>query len=224
MMKGNRIFALFFATSMGLVGLSILAAILSVAKEGFGAIGAAWVQAGGSIAAITGAIWLFRSEAILRRRERRALSEELAWAVRFALTNAQLETRTIAAELFDKHLVEQESPRRHWFLRTENCQNVLRVFAQRTDHIHPALNHIASNGMLLLRQFDEDIARALDFVERGEQPPMGVAGDVARYSGHFEVLLQELDARMRGILQALDEGGDYFPTKHLEMWKVPADK
>jgi hypothetical protein len=89
-------------TSFALVAFAVTIAAMIIAREGFGTNGAAWVQAGGSIAAIAGAVWLFRSETTRRRRERRALGQEVAWAVRFALTNAQLEARTIAAELFDK--------------------------------------------------------------------------------------------------------------------------
>lgn len=214
----------FFSLSFALVAFAAFVATMIIAREGFGTNGAAWVQAGGSIAAIAGAVWLFRSEATRRRRERRAEGEELAWAVRFALTNAQLEARTIAAELVDEHLLENENPRRHWLLRSENCQNVLRVYAERTDHIHPMLNHVASNGMLLLRQMDEDIERALDFVGRGQRPSIEVAKDVAWYEAHFERLLQMLDTRMRGILEALDEGGDSLPMRDLVAWKVPKDR
>jgi hypothetical protein len=190
-----------------------------IAREGLGTNGAAWVQAAGSIAAIAGAVWLFHSETRRRRRERRVLGEEVAWAVRFALTNAQLEARTIAAELFDKNATKEESPRRHWQLRIDNCRNVLDVFAKRPDHIHPMLNHIASNGVLLLRELDVDTRRALDFIERGERPPMDVAGDIARYEGHFEQLIQLLDARMRGVVKSLDENGDVAPSHLLDVWK-----
>jgi hypothetical protein len=214
----------FFATSFSLVTFATVVAAMIIAREGFGTNGAAWVQAGGSIAAIAGAVWLFRSETGRRRRERRAMGEEVAWAVRFALTNAQHEARTIAVELVDEHLLEKGNPESHWLLRSENCQNVLRVFSQRTDHIHPALNHVASNGLLLLRQMDKDIRRAVDFVIRGERPSIEIATAIAWYEGHFEQLLQELDARMRGVLKALDENEDVFPLRSLEAWKAPKDQ
>lgn len=189
---------LFIAVSVILVGFSTFAAAISIVHEGFGENGAAWVQAGGSIAAIAGAVWLSQSEAILRRRERRAMAEETAWAVRFALTNAQLEARTIAAELVDERVLEEKDPGRHWLLRSENCRNVLEVFAKRTDHIHPALNHIANNGVLLLRQMDEDIQRALDVIRRVERPSIESATSIAWYESHFEQLdtaLGRKDAR-----------------------------
>ena len=104
-------------------------------------------------------------------------------------------------------------------LRIENCRNVLDVFAKRTDHIHPMLNHIASNGVLLLREMDLDTGQALDFIERGERPSIDIAGDIARYESHFEQLVQLLDARMRGVLKSLDENGDVFPASALEVWK-----
>jgi hypothetical protein len=206
-----------------LVMLSAIAATISIIQRGFGADGAAWVQATGSIAAIAGAVWLSRSEATLRRRERRAMGEEIAWAVRFALTNAQLEARTIAAELVDEHLLEGENPECHWLLRSENCRNVLKVYAERTDHLHPALNHIASNGMLLLRQMDEDLRQASKFIERQEHPSLAVATRIAWYEAHFQTLLDLLDARMRGILKALDKSRDTLPARTLEAWEAPDD-
>lgn len=222
-MARDRGFFLFFAASVTLVALSIAAAIFVVLREGFGSNGAAWVQTAGSIAAIASAVWLFRSETKRRRLERRALGEEIAWAVRFALTNAQFEARTIAQELFDKDVGKVESPRRHWQLRVENCRNVLEVFAKRVDHIHPMLNHVASNGMLLLKELEFDTKRALDFIERQERPPIDVAADVARYDSHFEGLIQLLDARMRGVMQALDANDNMAPAHLFEAWKVVDD-
>jgi hypothetical protein len=205
----------------GLVVLAVAIAGMIVAREGFGSNGAAWFQAGGSVAAIAGAVWLFHSETKRRRRERRSLGEEVAWGVRFALINAQLEARTIAAELFDKSATKEESPRRHWQLRIDNCRSVLDVFAKRLDHIHPALNHIASNGVLLLRELEMDARSALDFIERGERPSMDMAGDIARYDSHFEQLIQLLDARMRGIVKLLNENGDIIPLR--DVWKISND-
>ena len=217
----DRSAVVFFVMSFVLVACAASVATVIILREGLGTNGAAWVQAGGSIAALAGAVWLFRSDTTRRRRERRAAGEEVAWAVRFALTNAQLEARTIAFELVDEQLIEKGNPKRHWLLRSENCRNVLKVYAERTDHLHPVLNHIASNGTLLLRQMDEDIEKASNSMERGERPYIEIATDIARYGDHFEQLIQMLDARMRGILKALDEGGDAFPVSHLEIWKVP---
>src|SRR5436305_1454198 len=104
----------FFAACTSLVLFAVSVATVIIAREGFGTNGAAWIQAGGSVAAIAGAVWLFRSDTSRRRRERRALGEEVAWAVRFAITNAQYEARAIAVELVDEHLVEKENPKRHW--------------------------------------------------------------------------------------------------------------
>ena len=208
----------FLAISFALVAFAVTIAGVIVVREGLGTNGASWVQAGGSIAAIAGAVWLFRGETRRRRRERRVVGEEVAWAVRFALTNAQLEARTIAAELFDKNAIKDESPRRHWQLRTANCRSVLDVFAKRLDHIHPLLNHIASNGALLLCELDVDAKIALDFIERGERPPMDVAGDIARYDGHFEQLIQLLDERMRRVVKSLDQNRDVLSLSRFDVW------
>ncbi|MBR1246648.1 hypothetical protein JQ609_06850 [Bradyrhizobium sp. AUGA SZCCT0169] len=211
----------FLVISFVLVAFAVMIAALIVARDGFGTNSAAWVQAGGSVAAIAGAVWLFRGETKRRRRERRAQGEEVAWAVRFALTNAQLEARTIVLELFDKSAAKSESPRRHWQLRIDNCRNVLDVFAKRLDHIHPMLNHLASNGALLLRELEMDARNALEFIERGERPPMDMAGDIARYEGHFAQLIEQLNARMRGVVKSLDENGDMPPSQRFDVWKIP---
>lgn len=219
----NKSTTAFLAVSAALAALSACAAIFIIVQKGLDADGAAWIQAAGSIAAITGAVWLWRSESIQRRRERRAIGEEVAWSVRFALTNAQLEAWTIAAELVDEHLLEKNNPGRHWLLRTENTRNVLRIFSERTDHIHPAVNHVASNGMLLLKQMDGDIALALEYVSRGERPSINAATDIAWYEAHFEELIQLLDARMRSVLKALDENDDSLPARSLGAWQPPRE-
>lgn len=223
MLKRDRVVVAFIGLSAGLASLSVIAAVVSVVREGLGANGAAWAQAAGSIAAIAGAVWLFRSEAVRRRHERRVAGEEAAWAVRFAITNAQFEAQTIAREVISEDVVGKDSPRRHWLLRSENCRNVLGVYARRTDHIHPILNQVASNGMLLLRQMDEAISQAANSIENGERPSIEIASRVAQYEGIFEELRQLLDARMRGILIALDEGRDALPVSQFEYWKTPAD-
>jgi hypothetical protein len=219
-MARNRGAIAFFTASLLLLSFTAVVATMIFSREGFGTNGAAWVQAGGSIAAIVGAVWLFRGETVRRRRERRVHGEEVAWAVRFALTNAQLEARTIAAELFDKRLAKEESPRRHWQLRIENCRAVLDVFAKRTDHIHPMLNHVANNGVLLLREMELDTQQALDVIERGDRLSIDIAGDIGRYQSHFEELIQMLDARMRGVLKSLDENDDALPESLIDVWKV----
>jgi hypothetical protein len=140
----HRIAFAFIIVSTLLVSFSAFAAIVSIIRFGLDANAAAWVQAGGSIAGIAAAVWLFRSEAILKRRERRIRGEEIAWALRFALMQAQVEAKIISTELIDEHILEQENPRRHWLIRTENCRNVLKIYAERTDHIHPALNFLAT--------------------------------------------------------------------------------
>jgi hypothetical protein len=208
-------------SGIGLALLSALAGIVSFTQHGLNSDVASWVQASGSIAAISGAVWLFKSEAALRRKERRAAGLEAAWAVRFALVNAQYEARTITAELLDEGLLKEERPERHWFLRTENSRNVLKVFSERTDHIHPAVNQIANNGVLLLRQLDQELGAASKFTDRRERPSIEVVSEIARYENHLFRLIDELDARMRGVLIALDKGNDSFPLQEFDFWQAP---
>jgi hypothetical protein len=81
------------------------------------------------------------------------------------------------------------------------------------------LNQVASNGVLLLRELNVDTRNALNFIERGERPPIDMAGDIARYEGHFEQLIQLLDARMRGVIKSLDENGDIAPSRLFDVWQ-----
>ena len=208
-------------SGLGLTLLSALAGVISFVQHGLSSDVASWVQATGSIAAISGAVWLFKSEVTLRRKERRTTGLEAAWAVRFALVNAQYEARTITAELLDERLLEEERPERHWFLRTENCRNVLKIFSERTDHIHPAANQIASNGVLLLRQLDQELEAASKFTDKRERPSIEVVSEIARYENYFFRLIDELDARMRGVLIALDKGNDSLPFREFDLWQVP---
>ncbi len=200
-------------SSILVVGFCTVGAVISIAKEGFSANGAAWVQAAGSIAAVTGAVWLFYREKSIQRREQRAHGEENAWAVRFALINAQQDAAMTVAELVDERVLKSESPLRHWLLRSKNGQNVLQLFAQRTDHIHPAVNQLASNGVLLLRQMDIFLEKSAEFIERGERPPIEIAEKIARYENALMLLVEELDARMRGISNELDANNDTLPIK-----------
>jgi hypothetical protein len=209
------------ASSIIIVAICAIGAAASFVKEGFGAVGAAWMQAAGSVAAIAGAVWLFYREKGLQRRERRAKGEENAWAVRFVLVNAQRDAAMTVAELVDEKILEYENPIRHWLLRSKNSQNILQVFAQRTDHIHPALNQLASNGVLLLRQMDIYLDKTAEFLERGERPSVEVATKVAGYENALMLLVEELDARMRGVLKELNDHNDVLPVRGFEVWELP---
>jgi hypothetical protein len=50
---------------------------------------------------------------------------------------------------------------------------------------------------------------------------MEIAADIAWYEAHFEQLIRLLDNRMRGVLKALDEGGDILPVREFKHWDVP---
>jgi hypothetical protein len=210
--------------SVVLAGLSALAAIVSVLREGLGANAAAWIQAGGSIAAIAGAVWLSRSETMRRRHEIRIAGEQVAWGVRYAIRQAQVEAGIIASEFLTEDFQKDASRIRDWLLRTTNCQGVLRIYAERLDHLHPALNFLANNAILLLRQLEEDIRSASGPEYKGKRPSVEVSKKIANYQGFFGQLLEELDARMRGVLKELEESPNLSPASRIELWKLPQEK
>ena len=59
---------------------------------------------------------------------------------------------------------------------------------------------------------------------RQERPPLGTVTDIAWYEAHFEALIRELDARMRGVMEMLDQNGDAWPSRTLGAhWNTSSD-
>jgi hypothetical protein len=221
--KGTRGSAWWFISLVALlIALCIGAAGFSLYSTGLKADAAAWVQAAGSIAAIAGAAWIAGAEARRQRRVRRQEREELAWSVRFALVQAKSECNAIAWEIVGTDAAPKAADLRHWRLRTGISKNTLQGYAVRTDHAHPSVAHVASNGVFLLEQLEEDLAIVSSHLANGELVPQQLSNDVTWYVGHFEQLIQMYDERMRGVMLALDKGGDVLPVRDWEDWKVPS--
>ena len=89
----------------------------------------------------------------------------------------------------------------------------------RNDHVHPALVQISSNALLLLTQMEEDVDLAIEAMAKGSRPPPDVATEIAAYESYFGELLEQLDQRMRGIREALDDSEDILPVKDWEAWR-----
>lgn len=193
---------------------------LSLLSSGLGADAASWAQAAGSIAAIAGAVWISRLEAgherVLRRRER----EEVAWAVRFAIVAARNEAYTVAHELVDPTKSTASDNGRHWRTRCRNMRLLLQAYANRTDHIHPAIVQDANNAVLLAEELEADVQRASTYMAQGRLPPLKIAEDIAWYEVQFGVLIQRIDDRMAGVREALDRGDDMLP-RHEFHWNRP---
>lgn len=90
----------------------------------------------------------------------------------------------------------------------------------RTDHVHPSAIQVTSNALLLVTQMEMDLGKVLTFIEAGQRPPIEVAAQIAWYEGYFDGLIQAYDASMRGVQQALDEGGDVLPIRNYAAWHV----
>jgi hypothetical protein len=108
--------------------------------------------------------------------------------------------------------------RRHWRLRTDTARALLTHYANRTDHIHPSLIHIAVNGTGLLDQLDLDLDEVHQCLQAKSCLPESLISKVTWYVGHFEKLIEELDARMRGIVQALDGRSDFILEPNFAPW------
>jgi hypothetical protein len=66
---------------------------------------------------------------------------------------------------------------------------------------------------------EEDMEKALEPLSHNKRPPLEAAEAIIRYIDHFDQLMQELDARMRGVSKELDAGGDSLPGRHFG-WKT----
>lgn len=205
-----------------LIALCIGGAGFSVYSTGLKADAAAWVQAAGSIAAIAGAAWIAGAEARRQRRVRRQEREELAWSVRFALVQAKWECNAIAWEIVGPDAAPKATDLRHWRLRTGIAKNTLQGYAARTDHAHPSVSHVASNGVFLLEHLEEDLTKVSSHLSSGNPVPEQLTNDITWYVGHFEELIRMFDERMRGVVLALDQGDDALPVRDWENWKVPS--
>lgn len=180
-------------------------------RGGFGTEAAAWAQAGGSIAAIAGAVWISRAEERRTRRLRRHEREEVAWGVRFAISAARNEAYTIAHELADPATALASENGRHWRTRARNARYLLQSYASRTDHLHPVFVQAANNALLLVEEMEADIGRAAALMSSDGIVPMKVASDLAWYESHFSALLNLVDERVPLIEAALDRGEDMLP-------------
>lgn len=204
---------IFAVASTALVLFCFIAAGMSIRDDGLGSDAAAWVQAAGAIAAITGAVWLSRIENVWQRRQRRREREEAAWGVRFALVHARNEAYTIAHELADDAKALGSEGGRHWRTRCRNVQYLLRHYASRSDPLHPAVVQIANNALLLAEEMEADVAKAGAFLSREERPPLKIAEAISWYEIQFQTLLKELDNRARSISLALDLAEDMLPLR-----------
>ena len=217
---GDGIGLAFYVLAVVLLAITSWAAIANVIDSGWSSDAAAWVQAAGSIAAIGGAAWLTRSEARRARKVRRAQSEEATWYVRFAIQNAQFESQIIAAELVNRTTPVDKSDVREWRQRAVTCATGLNALASRTDHIHPAVTHVTSNAKVLMDDLIIDIEMPRVLIEEENEPDEDIINRIVSPHRALLELLDLYDARMRGIRQALDKGGDTLPINDWETWRI----
>lgn len=204
---------LFAAVFVLLVVVTGYAAFENVRTRGWTSDAAAWVQACGSIIAIVGAAWLSRGEIRQARRWRRQLGEEAAWSVRFVIAQAQFDTQVIAAELTNPEKKIDAATIRSWKQRASLTSQTLQATLSRTDQIHPATIVSAANAKVLIDSLLEDLARYGDEVAAGKKPDDDLVGDIVYVHVNLIALIENVDARYRGLQEALDEGNDMLPIQ-----------
>ena len=199
----------------GVVGFCIYGTILSVATKGFGADAAARAQAAGTVAAISGAVWISGAEGRRERRRKRLEREETAWAVRYAMRGARNEASTVVHELFDPLTAKAENDR-HWRTRCRNSRLLLQSYAGRTDHVHPGIIQDANNTILLIEELEADLEKALPYLASETPLPMKLAESLAWYEVQIGGLIERFDGRMVDIIGELDRGGDMLPIREYQ--------
>ncbi|BCG72121.1 hypothetical protein MesoLj113a_32790 [Mesorhizobium sp. 113-1-2] len=210
--------SLFYGAAVVLIAMAGWATYFSVAHSGWGSEAAAWVQAAGSIAAIVGATWLAQSEGRRARRNRREQNEEAAWYVRFAIVQAQFDSHTIAADLVNRTTPVEGSDIRDWRQRATVSALGLGAFVDRTDHIHPSVTHVISNAKVLVDDLVDDLRRLGALVEDGRKPDDELIGQIVAPHRALLEIIDLYDARMRGVREVLDEGGDALPIQKWSPW------
>lgn len=207
-----------YVVAVALIVITGWAAYMNVAKSGWGSDAAAWMQAAGSIAAIAGAGWLAQSEARRARKLRRASHEEAAWYVRFAIRQAQFESHIIASELVNRTTPIGKTDVREWRQRASTSALGLTAQIDRIDHIHPAVTQVTSNAKVLVDDLVDDLTALSKLIEEQKQPNEELIGQIVAPHHALSELLDAYDDRMRGVMIALDEGGDVLPIANWQNW------
>ncbi|KJJ96244.1 hypothetical protein UB44_17675 [Burkholderiaceae bacterium 26] len=215
----QRLGELIFVGMIGiLVGITGIAAYKNVATKGWGADAAAWAQATGSIIAIAGAAWLARSESRQARRWRREQGEEAAWSVRFVLVQAQFDAHIIAFELTRPDEPYCALDIRSWQQRSANASLTLQTMLTRVDHIHAAVVLTMCNAKILVDHLSLDLARMERAIEQEKKPSSQLVSDIVAAHLNLTMLIEQYDARLRGIREALDRGRDMLPLGEFSGW------
>jgi hypothetical protein len=92
------------------------------------------------------------------------------------------------------------------------------------DHLHPVINFLANNAILLLRQLDLEIKDASRSKRSGTRPSVEISKMISEFPGFFSQLLDELDARMRGVLQEMDTKPEGLRSTFVKSWNASSDK
>lgn len=205
----------FNAVTALLIAVMGYAAYVNVATKGWNADAAAWAQAVGSIIAIVSAGWLARNESRQLRREHRRQGEEAAWAVRFVVVQAQFDAQIVAAELTQRDKSWDAGDIRSWQQRTRTSDLTLGALLARTDYVHPSVVFTVSNAKVLVEQLQTDLGKLEALTTRGAPIGDSLVGDIVYAHINLSELVNQYDARMRGVSEALDRGGDVLPIHEL---------
>jgi hypothetical protein len=205
----------FVGVILALVAVTAHAAVLIIVSKGWNADAAAWVQAAGSILAIGGAVWLSRDEARRARSERRQKSEEEAWGVRFVIAQAQYDAQIIAAELTKSEQPFGRIAVESWQQRAENSAIALQTMLTRSDYVHPFVVLNACNAKVLVGTLSANLKELEERRARRTLAPERLIHSIVYAHVGLHDLLELHDARMRGVVEALNRGGDMLPVREL---------
>ncbi len=212
---------IFFAAILILTTIFTLAAFFSIREKGWGSDAAAWAQAAGTIIAVAGSAWLARSENRQARRWRRQQGEEAAWSARFVIKQAQFDSQIVAAELTRENQALDLENILRWQQLASNVTLALQTMLARTDYLHPAIILSLCNAKILIDQLFLSLKRMENLYLHQETIAQELIDDAVNIHVNLAVLLDEYDARIEGLRQALDRGQDMLP---LQEWKNKREK
>jgi hypothetical protein len=194
----------FYLVASALVATSIWGACYSIAKSGWDAHAAAWIQAAGSIAAIIGAAWLAQAEVRRAKGARLRHFDDTARYVKFVIVQAQFESHGIAHEFVATTFLTPNDVA-GWRQRAATAAIGLETLVNRSDYGHASIAHMIANAKVLTDGLVVSLTDLADVVAESAQPSDALRERVISPHRALLELLQLFDTRLGLIRETLYE-------------------
>ncbi len=202
-----------------IISLLVLAgfvAALGIWRGGTSSDGAAWLQAAGTLVAISVAVWVTKIDTRQTKRWRRIQGEEAAWSARFMIVQAQLDAHIVAYEITKDASSRIRQDVALWIQRMQASALALEAIGSRADHVHPGVIFMACNARVLVNDLINELrAVGEEVAKHGKAADEQIRRIVVVHIS-LQELIEQFDARMIGVVNALNRGGDMLPVQ----WSV----